>query len=48
MIKGFPEGFVVKTPPANAGDTGSIPNPGRSHVWAEPLILGAATIESVL
>ena len=30
MIKGFPEGFVVKTPPANAGDTGSIPGLGRA------------------
>ena len=25
---GFPGGSVVKNPPANAGDTGSIPNPG--------------------
>ena len=23
---------VVKNPPANAGDTGSIPGPGRSHM----------------
>ena len=23
---------VVKTPPANAGDMGSIPGPGRSHI----------------
>ena len=29
---GFPGGTVVKNPPANAGDTGSIPNPGRSHM----------------
>ena len=28
----FPGGTVVKNPPANAGDTGSIPGPGRSHV----------------
>ena len=28
----FPGGAVVKNPPANAGDTGSIPGPGRSHV----------------
>ena len=27
---GFPGGSVVKNPPANAGDTGSIPDPGRS------------------
>ena len=28
----FPVGAVVKNPPANAGDTGSIPGPGRSHM----------------
>ena len=27
----FPGGAVVKNPPANAEDTGSIPGPGRSH-----------------
>ena len=27
----FPGGTVVKNPPANAGDTGSSPGPGRSH-----------------
>ena len=27
---GFPGGSVVKNPPANAGDAGSIPGPGRS------------------
>ena len=32
---GFPGGTVVKNPPANAGDTGSSPGPGRSHVlWS--------------
>ena len=30
--QGFPGGSVVKNPPANAGDTGSIPGPGRSHM----------------
>ena len=30
--RGFPGGAVVKNPPANAGDTGSSPGPGRSHV----------------
>ena len=30
MSEGFPGGSVVKTPPANAGDTGSIPEWGRS------------------
>ena len=28
----FPGGTVVKNPPANAGDTGSIPGLGRFHV----------------
>ena len=31
-FKGFPGGPVVKNLPANTGDTGSIPDPGRSHV----------------
>ena len=31
----FPGDAVVKNPPANAGDTGSIPGPGRSHMlWS--------------
>ena len=28
----FPGGAVVKNPPADAGDTGSSPGPGRSHM----------------
>ena len=28
----FPGGSVVKNPPANAGDVGSSPGPGRSHM----------------
>ena len=28
----FPDGTVIKNPPANAGDTGLIPGPGRSHM----------------
>ena len=28
----FPGGAVVRSPPANAGDTGSIPGLGRSHM----------------
>ena len=37
LIKGgafrdFPGGTVVKNPPANAGDTGSSPGLGRSHL----------------
>ena len=27
-----PGGAVVKNPPANEGDMGSIPGPGRSHM----------------
>ena len=31
----FPGGSVVKNLPANAGDTGSIPDPGRFHMpWS--------------
>ena len=42
--KGFPGGAVVENPPANAGDTGSSPGLGRSHMprssWArEPQLL---------
>ena len=32
IIQGFPGGAVVKNLPANAGDTGSSPGPGRSHM----------------
>ena len=32
IIRGFPGGVVVKNPPANAGDTGLSPGPGRSHM----------------
>ena len=28
----FPDGPLVKNPPANAGDSGSIPGPGRSRL----------------
>ena len=30
--QGFPGGAVVKNPPASAGDTGSSPGLGRSHM----------------
>ena len=34
-VKGFPGGAVVKGLPANAGDTGSSPGSGRSHMpWS--------------
>ena len=41
---GFPGGAAVESPPANAGDTGSSPGLGRSHMpwsnWArEPQLL---------
>ena len=33
--RGFPGGAVVKNLPANAGDTGLSPGPGRSHMpWS--------------
>ncbi|XP_049550969.1 solute carrier family 35 member E3 isoform X3 [Orcinus orca] len=32
LERGFPGGSVVKHPPANAGDTGSSPGLGRSHM----------------
>ena len=32
QVPGFPRGLMVKNSPANAGDTGSIPDPGRSHI----------------
>ena len=33
--RGLPGGSVVKNPPANAGDMGSVPSLGRSHVpWS--------------
>ena len=30
--RGFPGGTVVESPPANAGDTGSSPGLGGSHM----------------
>ena len=32
VVWGFPGGSVLKNPPANAGEMGSIPDLGRSHV----------------
>ena len=31
-LGGFLGGSVIKNPPASAGDTGSIPDLGRSHM----------------
>ena len=44
MNRGFPGGAVVESLPANAGDTGSSPGLGRSHMpWSnkarEPQLL---------
>lgn len=44
--QGFPGGPGVKGPPANAGDTGSIPEQGRSHM--PQLSLCATTIYRIL
>ena len=30
--EGFPVSSGIKNPPTNLGDTGSIPDPGRSHM----------------
>ena len=32
VLEDFPGGIVVKNPPANAGDMGSSPGLGRSHM----------------
>ena len=47
--EGFPGGAVVGSPPANAGDTGSCPGLGRSHMprsgWApEPQLLSLRSV----
>ena len=35
LLRDFPGGSVVKNPPADARDVGSIPGPGGSHVpWS--------------
>ena len=47
LLLGFPGGSMVKSPPANAGDTGSIPDSGRSHM-PQQLSPCATTIELVL
>ena len=35
-LRGFPGGSVVKSLPANVGDTGSVPDLGRSHMQLSP------------
>ena len=44
-LEGFPGGAVVENLPANAGDTGSSPGLGRSHMHASTKSLHAATKE---
>ena len=46
--EGFPGGAVVESLPANAGDTGSSPGLGRSHMPLEQLSPCATTTEPVL
>ena len=46
--RALPGGSVVKNPPANAGDTGSIPGSGRSHMGAEQLSPCTTATEPVL
>ena len=45
---GFPDGAVGGNLPANAGDTGSIPGPGRFPHAAEQLSPCATTTEPAL
>ena len=47
-IQGFPGGSVIKNLPATAGDTGSIPKPGRSHMLWSNWDPCATTLEPVL
>ena len=43
-VKGFPGGSTVEDPPANAGDKGLIPDPGRSHMLQSTLSLCATLL----
>ena len=45
LLLDFPGGAVVKNPPANAGDMGSSPGRGRSHMLRKQLSLCATTTE---
>ena len=46
--RGFPAALVVKNLPANAGDTGSVLDRGRSHTpWSNKAPLSATAIEPV-
>ena len=45
-MPGFPGGAVVGSPPASAGDAGSSPGPGGSHMAAEQLSPCTTTAEA--
>ena len=47
-LRGFPGGTVVKNLPANAGDTGSSPGPGKIPHAVEQLSPCATTTEPEL
>ena len=47
-MQGLPGGSVVKNLPANAGDTGSIPGPRRSHTLQSKQVPYTTAIEPVL
>ena len=48
LMGDFPGGPGIKNLPANSGDTGSIPRPGRLHTAAGQLSPCTATVEPVL
>lgn len=43
---GFPDGLVVRNPPANTRDMGSIPGQGRLHMLCSNEARGLPSIES--
>ena len=52
-VRDFPGGPMVKDPHANAGDTGSIPGPGRFHMLRgdkthAPHLLSLGALEPML
>ena len=47
LMGGFLAGSVIKYPPANAGDMGSVPGSGRSHMTNLASILKSKDITSL-
>ena len=47
-MQGFRDGSLVNNPPAKAGDTGSIPDPGRFPHAEQQLSRHVTTVEPVL